>query len=226
MRTVAPDVVLIELAPRNLVNAYLVGDVLVDAGLSFHADKILREIRASGIQVTKHVATHAHIDHVGGMSRVVASTQTPVLIGADARAFAETGDPPCPPAVDKLGLRCIARRLGRFRPFGIDGILTEGDEIGSGFVAIETPGHAPGHISLWRERDRTLIAGDVIAGHGLLSQPGVYEPPACFSTDVARNRESARRLAELEPETICFGHGPPLSVAAEPLRTFVDRVAA
>jgi hydroxyacylglutathione hydrolase len=39
---------------------------------------------------------------------------------------------------------------------------------------------------------------------------GLQEPPSVFTPDPARNRESARRLAALEPELVCFGHGPPL----------------
>jgi hypothetical protein len=40
--------------------------------------------------------------------------------------------------------------------------------------------------------------------------PGLYEPKEIFTIDPPRNRESARRIAELEPALACFGHGPPL----------------
>lgn len=49
---------------------------------------------------------------------------------------------------------------------------------------------------------------------------GLHEPPAPFTPDVPRNRESERRLAALDPQLVCFGHGPPLRDPAR-LRAFV-----
>ncbi len=88
--------------------------------------------------------------------------------------------------------------------------LHEGDEV-AGFTVLDTPGHSAGHMSLWRESDRTLICGDVFTNiNTLTGLPGLHEPKAYFTPDPARNRESMRRLAELEPELVCFGHGRPL----------------
>ena len=98
--------------------------------------------------------------------------------------------------------------------------LREGDEV-AGFAVLETPGHSAGHIALWRARDGTLILGDVLFGcHPLTGIPGLHEPPGFFTPDPARNRESARRLASLEPALVLFGHGPPLREPAA-LRRFV-----
>ena len=83
------------------------------------------------------------------------------------------------------------------------------------------PGHSPGHVAYWRESDRVLIAGDVLNGMNLITGiPGLHEPPNAFTTDPAQNRESARRLAALEPSLVVFGHGPPL----RDTRKFVDFV--
>jgi glyoxylase-like metal-dependent hydrolase (beta-lactamase superfamily II) len=46
--------------------------------------------------------------------------------------------------------------------------------------------------------------------HLLTMRPGLHEPPPVFTPDPARNRESIRRVAELEPAVVLFGHGPPL----------------
>jgi glyoxylase-like metal-dependent hydrolase (beta-lactamase superfamily II) len=92
----------------------------------------------------------------------------------------------------------------------VDRALVEGDETG-GFTVLETPGHSPGHVAFWRESDRTLLLGDVLFNqHPWLSIPGLQEPREQWSPDPARNRESVRRLGELEPRLVCFGHGPPL----------------
>jgi glyoxylase-like metal-dependent hydrolase (beta-lactamase superfamily II) len=54
---------------------------------------------------------------------------------------------------------------------------------------------------------------------------GLHEPPAIFTPDPPRNRESARRLAALEPALVCFGHGPPLRNPGE-LADFASRLPA
>ncbi len=101
--------------------------------------------------------------------------------------------------------------------------LHEGDEL-AGFAVLDTPGHSAGHVSLWRESDRTLICGDVFTNIDTLTGlPGLHEPKAFFTPDPARNRESMRRLAELEPELVCFGHGRPLRDPRK-LRELAERV--
>ena len=88
--------------------------------------------------------------------------------------------------------------------------LREGDEV-AGFTVLDTPGHSVGHVSYWRESDRTLICGDVFTNMDTITGvPGLQEPKRFFTPDPARNRQSMRRLAELEPALVCFGHGRPL----------------
>lgn len=99
----------------------------------------------------------------------------------------------------------------------VDRELREGDVVG-GFEVVATPGHSPGHVSYWRESDGTLVVGDVLRNLDFATtRPALGEPPELFTTDPARNRASARRLADLA----LFGHGPPLRDAD----AFVDFVA-
>jgi glyoxylase-like metal-dependent hydrolase (beta-lactamase superfamily II) len=99
--------------------------------------------------------------------------------------------------------------------------LSEGDVVG-GFKVLDTPGHSAGHISLWRESDGALICGDVFTNIDQLTGiPGLHEPKSFFSPDPARNRESMRQLAALEPQLVCFGHGRPLRDPAK-LGAFAD----
>ncbi len=92
---------------------------------------------------------------------------------------------------------------------GVPFWVSEGDEVG-GFTVVDTPGHSPGHVSYWREADRTLIVGDTLFGlHPLTAIPGLHEPPGALSTDPAQNRASIRKLAALEPAVAVFGHGRP-----------------
>ncbi len=78
-----------------------------------------------------------------------------------------------------------------------------------------------GHVSFWREADRVLVLGDVLANLNIWNgRTMLCEPQQVFSIDPARNRQSALRLIELEPKLICFGHGPPL----RDTRQFIDYV--
>lgn len=112
--------------------------------------------------------------------------------------------------------------MGRILPgpgHPVDRRLREGDEV-AGFRVLDTPGHSAGHISLWRESDRTLICGDVFTNiNTSTGLPGLHEPRPYFTPDPQRNRESMRRLAALEPALVCFGHGRPLRDPAR-LREF------
>lgn len=206
MQQLAEDVWQIALAPRNLVNAYLVGDILVDAGLKQHGKKVVKEVAGRG--VATHVLTHVHSDHAGGSKHVKEALSVPVWVGAgDAQAL-RSGKVIPPPSVPGGSLLSGVAGSPKVEP---DRELREGDELGHGFVVLETPGHSPGHLSFWREADRTLICGDVFFGMSVLTAAyGIRQPLDLFTYDPALNRRSERRLAELEPKLLLFGHGPPL----------------
>jgi hydroxyacylglutathione hydrolase len=107
-------------------------------------------------------------------------------------------------------------------PHRVGRVLHEGDEI-AGFRVVHAPGHTPGHILFFREADRVVLAGDVLANiHFVTRKPGLREPPPFFSADQAQNRHSIRKLVELKPSLVCFGHGPPLR-EVEQLERFAAR---
>jgi hydroxyacylglutathione hydrolase len=191
--------------PPNAINVFLAGDVLVDAGTRFAKNRILRQLR--GHAVHTHVLTHAHPDHQGATHAVCERLNIPVWCGekdADAVEHPELIRERQPGAsINKVIWRVWA---GPGQP--VERRLHEGDEV-AGFTVIDVPGHSEGHIALWRESDRVLIAGDVLNSMNLVTTiPGLQEPPAPFTPDPARNRESIRRIAALEPRVACFGHGP------------------
>jgi glyoxylase-like metal-dependent hydrolase (beta-lactamase superfamily II) len=205
MNRVAEDVFHIPLAPRNALNAYLLGDVLVDAGTPQTAKKLLRAL--SGHTVATHALTHAHQDHAGGTNAVAEALDVPVWTGERDAEAVETGRPE---VADNWAKRVI-RRFATFASHPVERRLREGDEIGHGFTVLDAPGHSPGHVAFWRVADRTLVCGDVWFNLQLPTlRPGLREPPKVLSTDPAGNRASARRLAALEPALVLFGHGPPL----------------
>jgi hydroxyacylglutathione hydrolase len=208
MNQVAEDVWQIALTPRDGINAYLLGDVLVDAGTAAHGKKLVALL--AGRAVAAHALTHAHIDHAGGSKAVTEALGLPLWVGAADAEAAETGDAP---TADTWAKPLLSR--GRFPGTPVALRLQEGDTV-AGFKVLDTPGHSAGHVSYWRERDRVLVLGDVLNNmHLVTTMVGLRTPPAIFTPDPALNRRVIHRLAALEPALVLFGHGPPLRDTAK-----------
>jgi hydroxyacylglutathione hydrolase len=206
VRQLADDLWLLRGLPPYAINVYLVGDVLIDAATRRAGGRILRQLR--GRTVTAHALTHAHPDHQGASREVCQALDIPLWCHEDDADAMEQGTIPATQP-DHLINRVIERFwLGP--PHPVARRLQEGDEV-AGFTVLHVPGHSAGHVAYWRESDRALIVGDVITNiNTVTGLPGLHEPKTFFTPDPARNRESARRLAALEPELVCFGHGRPL----------------
>jgi glyoxylase-like metal-dependent hydrolase (beta-lactamase superfamily II) len=207
MNQLAEDVYQLSGMPPNLFNVYLMGGVLVDAGTRRAARRILRQ--ACGRTVVAHALTHAHPDHQGSSRAVCEALDIPLWCGeADADA---AEDPALILArLPEHWFKRVSVPLMMGPGYPVARRLREGDEVG-GFRVIEAPGHTRGHVAFWRESDRVLLLGDVLASmNPFTGWPGLREPPRMFTPDPAANRRSARKLAALEPRLVCFGHGPPL----------------
>jgi glyoxylase-like metal-dependent hydrolase (beta-lactamase superfamily II) len=188
--------------PADNVNIYVLGDVLLDAGTALDKGRILKQIEGRGIKA--HALTHAHIDHYGSSHAICSELGLPFWVGEKDVPAVEIGK-----QVGRIpGLG--ERMLPAAKRHPVDRALKEGDEV-AGFEVLFTPGHAPGHVAYWRESDRVLVCGDVMWGYNpFLMRGAIREPFRMLSNDPMLNRESARRLAALEPALVCFGHGPPL----------------
>lgn len=198
MEQLADDVWHLSGFPRNGVNVYVIGDVLVDAGMFYDRRRVLRQIE--GRPIAAHALTHAHLDHYGASHAICERLGIPLWCGAGDVEAVERGK-----MVAKGG-RLVPGPKGH----PVARALRDGDEL-AGFTVLDTPGHSPGHVSYWRESDRVLLCGDVMWGwQPLLLRGPIQEPAGAVTPDVPLNRESARRVAALEPELVCFGHGPPL----------------
>ena len=217
-RRVAPDLWLFPLQRPDVVNVYVAGDVLIDAGVPFTSRRLIAALRSHPISV--HALTHAHFDHQGGSHAVCEAFGAPLWCGAGDRDAAESGNSTrLLPRPDGWMARLSGRLAGPGHP--VTRVLTDGDEVGD-LTVIETPGHTPGHLAFWRERDRVLILGDVLFHRNPVTyRAGLTEPFRFATFDPSANRESARRLAALEPRVVCFGHGAPLTDVAR----FQDFVA-
>ena len=228
MQLVAPGVWQITGFPRHAINAYLTGDTLVDAGTRYFARRILAAIERHPI--AEVVLTHCHPDHQGSVHQVCQRLGVPLACHAGDAAAMEG----CQPMAPQSSAIRLSTRVWAGPPYQVTRVLAEGDIVAAaavagataaGFQVLHTPGHTPGHVIFFRESDRVAIVGDVARNMSFVTlRTGLREPPRVFTVDQSENRRSIRRLAELRPATILFGHGPPLYDAAEPLAEFASRL--
>lgn len=206
MRELAPGLRQLGGFPPNSFNVYLLGDVLVDARTRFDARGILKQLR--GESVAAHALTHAHPDHQGSSHRICEELGVPFWVGAADADAATTGD--LSGTMPESVMSKFSQRTFTGPGHPVARRLAEGDDVG-GFTVLDTPGHSPGHVAFWRASDRVLVLGDVVFGmNPFTGIPGLRPPFDFFTRDVAENRRSAQKLADLEPALVCFGHGPPL----------------
>jgi hydroxyacylglutathione hydrolase len=202
LHEVAPGLALARGGPGRSLNVYLLGDVVVDAGLRWSRRRLARQL--AGRQLRAHALTHAHFDHAGSSAWLCHAFGLPLWCGQGDAAAIQSG------RVDSHGspwVNRLQRRLAPVAAHPVGRILAEGNVVG-GFEVLEVPGHSPGALAFWREGDRVLHCGDVLANFGLHpARPRLVLAPAALSSDYQQNRRSARRLAELRPRLACFGHG-------------------
>ena len=187
-------------------NVYLLGRHVIDSGTRLGARRLIGQLRPG--QVDALVLTHAHPPTQGGSHALCQALQLELWCGKGEVATAESGQMSA--AQPDHWFNPLQQRVFAGPGHPVARPLEEGDMV-EDFAVLEVPGHAPGHIALWRERDRVLLLGDVIMNQNVWTGlTGLREPPALFTPDVEQNRRSARRLAALRPAHALFSHGPPV----------------
>jgi glyoxylase-like metal-dependent hydrolase (beta-lactamase superfamily II) len=227
------------------VNMYLIHNpsqnkwVLVDTGLKTSAGKIRKVAEHLFWPDSKPAAiilTHAHFDHVGSLRKLADEWDVPIYAHSLERPYLTgvSSYPPPDPTVGG-GLMSLLSFLypkgpidvsDRLLPLPEDGTVPELPE----WRYYHTPGHAPGHISLFRQRDRLLLAGDAFvttdqesALSVLMQKRKMHGPPKYFTYNWISAERSVKTLADLEPEIAATGHGRPM--AGEELRQTLHHLA-
>ncbi len=217
------------------------GWVLIDAALWGTASAIVRGADArfgTGSRPSAIVLTHGHFDHVGALPDLAKKWDVPIYAHRLEHPYLNGSQqyPPPDPTVGGGLMSTLARFYPRgpidvsrwLRELPADGTIPEMP----GWRWIHTPGHSVGHVSLWREADRMLIAGDAFittaqeSAYAVLTQaPELHGPPMYYTPDWDNASASVARLAALEPEVVITGHGPPMHGRAmrEALHELSDR---
>jgi glyoxylase-like metal-dependent hydrolase (beta-lactamase superfamily II) len=244
MFTVAPQVFGMK---DTFVNIYMIASkrapdewVLVDAGLKWSCKKIKKMAAMIFGKDSKPqciILTHGHFDHVGSVQALAEDWDVPVFAHFLERPYL-TGRSNYPPPDSTVGGGMMASMAFMYPKKPIDithrlNLLPENGLVPNlpDWRYIHTPGHAPGHISLYREEDGVLIAGDAFVTTNQESVLSVMTqkrelngPPKYFTTDWDAAFRSVKILADLEPSVVATGHGKPMSgpTMLDDLHSLVD----
>jgi glyoxylase-like metal-dependent hydrolase (beta-lactamase superfamily II) len=167
------------------------------------------------------VMTHGHFDHVGALEELASRWEAPIY-SHDMELPYLDGRSSYPPPDPSVGGGLMST-LSRFYPRGpidlsrwLHVLPPDGSfPVMEGWRWIATPGHSPGHVSFWRQSDRTLIVGDAFvttaqeSAYAVATQrPEMHGTPMYYTPDWESARKSVECLARLEPELVVTGHGP------------------
>ncbi|MNJ46272.1 putative metallo-hydrolase YflN [compost metagenome] len=212
--------------------------VLVDAGMPMSANEIISAVEERfGVNRRPKaiILTHGHFDHVGGVIELVKHWGVPVYAHQMEMPFL-TGQKSYPEPDPTVEGGMVAKMSPMFpnEPINLGNHVQALPSDGTvphmpGFRWIHTPGHAPGHISLFKENNRALIAGDAFV---TVKQEYLYKvftqeqeisgPPRYLTTDWEAAKKSVVKLAALKPEVAITGHGLPMS--GELLTTSLEKL--
>ncbi|MFF5760906.1 MBL fold metallo-hydrolase [Streptomyces tanashiensis] len=170
---------------------------LIDSGFVGHAAQTAEWARARAGGIDLVVNTHWHSDHVGGNALLQADGAGIAAGTPEAEAISRR-DPGC----------CAAEYLDQpVAPYTVDLPLDDGEVLRLGdtyWEVVRTPGHTPGHLSLWQPEERLLVVGDALSDYDVGWVNLALDGPGAARTAL----DSLQRMADLDARVILPSHGP------------------
>ena len=211
---IIPNVYQLNIGASNVIVVNEEELTVIDTGLPGSSPRIIEFLRSLGRspeEINLIIVTHNHFDHVGGLVELRRLTRAKVA----AHKADVDGTEGCLPYPG------MVRRLLSVRPFSnlrpvfllepdlVDIQLAGGEVLEplGGLEVIHTPGHTPGSISLFSAQKRLLIVGDALNKR----RQTLRLPPKMVSANQAQAMNSIRRMAQLDFDILCLGHGRPLT---------------
>lgn len=197
---ITPDIFLVDGAETDSNMFCINNEVLIDCGTGFFLKPTLDQMAEYGLDPRKIktiVITHAHFDHCGGAKEWKKITKAGLLVHEKDKTALETGK----------GI-CMENFESEYDSVKADKVLKDGDAIKTGrysFRVMHTPGHTPGGICLWDEKNRILISGDTLFLEGV----GRTDLEGGSEADLKKSLDKIKKLGDIE--ILLPGHGAPAS---------------
>lgn len=191
------------------------GATLIDLSLPGKRDAIMNALRANGYPlhtIKRIILTHGDVDHIGAAADIRRATGAAITSHTVEKQLLE--HPKRRPTANLamaafFKVAFLLPMYSAVRPVTPDELVVDGDLLPEGFIAIHTPGHTPGHMSLLHRDKRLLVAGDALMNMGgklKISMPMI-------TADTKNAQRSVWKLAKKygdDFDAIVFGHGEPI----------------
>lgn len=190
------------------------GVTLVDAGVPFMAKGIVKSVNKLDVGPLQRILlTHGHSDHVGAINKIKMGKDIPIYAHPIEIPYA-VGEASYPGR--KKPEKTLASQV--IHPLEADDkgkMLTIG-----GLTPYLTPGHSPGHVAYYHERDGVLLAGDLFT-----SKKGkLHQPMPMFTADMKKAVKSSTILEQLQPKRLEICHGMSVFNPAKQVNNYIKRM--
>lgn len=194
--------------------------ILVDTGFPNQIQLFIDQFKLSEIpfdRINKVILTHQDIDHVGSLPAILGTSAKPIetLAHIVEKAYLEGDSCPVKLAALEAKLNFLPNQMQTLfyslkafyenNRLKIDRPLTDGEFLPycGGITVIFTPGHTPGHICLYHNTSKTLIAGDALG----LEEGILTSSPASINFNQDMYISSLNKLAAYDIEAVVCYHG-------------------